>query len=143
MSKLYEAFLNEKATPAGKPVPGASGGEDSGAMKYVKQVHGKWALVSRKDGRPLKYFKNKPSRDEADKALRAVEFFKHESVDLPTRFGNAVNKLIEAKDDRKDGKEGRPLKMSGRFDFLNADKERARKRRDEKASRKRHDPDED
>jgi hypothetical protein len=144
MRKLYGAFLNEKATPAGKPVAGAAGGKDSGAMKYVKQVHGKWALVSRKSGRPLKYFDEKLSQEQADKALRAVEFFKHESVDLSAKFGTAINKLIEAKDDdRKDGKGGRSLKMSDRFDFLKADKEHARKRREQKAAHKRHDPDED
>lgn len=73
---LGESVLKEfHATSAGKEVPGAE--SDQGAEKYVKQVDGKWALVSRHTGRPLKYFDNKPSREEADKALRAVEYFKH------------------------------------------------------------------
>ena len=81
--KTYTEFLTEKAsykkfehsTPAGKEVPGAEGNE--GALKYVKQVNGKWALVSRHTGRPLKYFESKPSKETADSALRAVEFYKH------------------------------------------------------------------
>lgn len=64
-----------ESTPAGKEVPGAEGSE--GALKYVKQVNGKWALVSRHTGRPLKYFSSKPSREEAGEALRHVEYFKH------------------------------------------------------------------
>lgn len=152
MGKLYDAFLNEKATPAGKPVAGAAGGKDSGAMKYVKQVRGKWALVSRKSGRPLKYFDEKPSQEQADKALRAVEFFKHESVDLSAKFGTAIDKLTEASLDHDvfwdthDRKAGRSTVNPERFadvDFLKADKEHARKRREQKAAHKHHDPDED
>lgn len=87
MMKTYTEFLSGETpskktvlkefhpTPAGKEVAGAEGSE--GAEKYVKQVDGKWALISRHTGRPLKYFDNKPSREEADKALRAVEYFKH------------------------------------------------------------------
>lgn len=73
----YREFLLEKETAAGKPVTGAIAGEDSGALKYVKKVDGGYALVSRHTGRSLKKFDHKPSREEADKALRAVEFFKH------------------------------------------------------------------
>lgn len=81
--KTYTEFLTEKtsykkfehSSPAGKEVPGAEGSE--GALKYVKQVNGKWALVSRHTGRPLKYFESKPSRQEAGEALRHVEYFKH------------------------------------------------------------------
>jgi len=73
---LDESVLKEfHPTPAGKEVPGAE--SDQGAEKYVKQVNGKWALVSRHTGRPLKYFDSKPSREEAGKALRTVEYFKH------------------------------------------------------------------
>lgn len=83
--KSYTEFLIEKLsfksfhfgeeTAAGKEVPGAE--SDAGAEKYVKQVNGKWALVSRHTGRPLKYFDSKPSREEADHALKNVEYFKH------------------------------------------------------------------
>lgn len=81
--KTYTEFLTEKASykkfehssPAGKEVPGAV--SDEGALKYVKQVNGKWALVSRHTGRPLKYFDSKPSREEAGHALKNVEYFKH------------------------------------------------------------------
>lgn len=74
MLKSYKDFFTEE-TPAGKPVPGAE--SSVGAEKYVKQVDGKWALVSRHTGRPLKYFDHKPDREEAAKALRTVEYFKH------------------------------------------------------------------
>lgn len=51
---------------------------DEGALKYVKKVDGKWALVSDHTGKVLKYFgAEKPSKEEADKALRAVEYYKH------------------------------------------------------------------
>lgn len=57
--------------------------EDEGALKYVKQMKDpsdgkeKWALYSIHSGKALKYFDHKPSKEEADKALRTVEFFKH------------------------------------------------------------------
>jgi len=73
--KTFDRDCLDESTSAGKEVPGAEG--SAGAEKYVKQVDGKWALVSRHTGRPLKYFQSKPSREEADKALRAVEYFKH------------------------------------------------------------------
>lgn len=50
---------------------------DEGALKYVKKIDDKWALVSDHTGKPLKYFDDKPTREEADKALRTVEFFKN------------------------------------------------------------------
>lgn len=74
MLKSYKDFCAEE-TAAGEPVPGAE--SDVGAEKYVKKVDGGWALVSRHTGRALKKFDHKPSREEADKALRAVEYFKH------------------------------------------------------------------
>lgn len=64
-----------KATPAGKEVRGAV--SDEGALKYVKKVGDKWALVSRKTGRPLKYFDKQPSEEAANKALGAIKFFQH------------------------------------------------------------------
>jgi hypothetical protein len=52
--------------------------DGEGALKYCKVVDGEWCLVSDHTGKTLKKFgKEKPSREAADKALRAVEYFKH------------------------------------------------------------------
>ncbi len=51
----------------------------------LKQVNGKWALVSKKTQRPLAYYKGegKPSDDWVAKQERRIQFFKH-------GFGEAV-----------------------------------------------------
>lgn len=52
--------------------------EAQGALKYVKKVDGEWVLYSIHTGKTLKKFgPTKPSREEAAKALQAVEYFKH------------------------------------------------------------------
>ena len=45
----------------------------------LKQVNGKWALVSRKTQRPLAYYKGegKPSDEWVSKQERRIQFFKH------------------------------------------------------------------
>lgn len=64
--KTFSEFLKEEE-------------DGEGALKYVKKVDGKWALVSRFSGKALKYFDGdeKPSREAADKALKTVEYYKH------------------------------------------------------------------
>ena len=54
----------------------------------LKQVNGKWALVSKKTQRPLAYYKGdgKPSDEWVAKQERRIQFFKHgfgESVTSP------------------------------------------------------------
>ncbi len=54
----------------------------------LKQVNGKWALVSKKTQRPLAYYKGegKPSDEWIAKQERRIQFFKHgfgESVTSP------------------------------------------------------------
>lgn len=52
--------------------------DGEGALKYVKKIGDDWCLVSDHTGKTLKNFGDKkPSRAEADKALRVVEFYKH------------------------------------------------------------------
>lgn len=45
----------------------------------LKQVDGKWALVSKETGRPLAYYKGegKPSEDWVQKQEQRIQFFKH------------------------------------------------------------------
>ena len=54
----------------------------------LRQVNGKWALVSKKTQRPLAYYKGegKPSDEWIAKQERRIQFFKHgfgESVTSP------------------------------------------------------------
>lgn len=54
----------------------------------LRQVNGKWALVSKKTQRPLAYYKGegKPSNEWVAKQERRIQFFKHgfgESVTSP------------------------------------------------------------
>lgn len=46
----------------------------------LKHVNGKWALVSKKTGRPLAYYKGegKPSDEWVAKQERRIQFFKHQ-----------------------------------------------------------------
>lgn len=45
----------------------------------LKQVNGRWALVSKKTQRPLAYYKGegKPSDEWVAKQERRIQFFKH------------------------------------------------------------------
>ena len=67
--KSFQEYLTESED--------ADDGE--GALKYVKKDGDNWFLVSKYTGKHLRDFgSTKPSREEADKALRAIEYFKHE-----------------------------------------------------------------
>jgi hypothetical protein len=52
----------------------------------LKQVNGKWALVSKSTQRPLAYYKGegKPSQEWVSKQERRIQYFKH-------GMGEAVN----------------------------------------------------
>ena len=43
----------------------------------VIKKDGRWALVSKKSGRPLKYWDHKPSKEEISKEERRVQMFKY------------------------------------------------------------------
>ena len=47
--------------------------------EVLKQVDGKWALVSKKTGKPLAYYdgEGKPSDEWVAKQERRIQFFKH------------------------------------------------------------------
>ncbi len=47
--------------------------------EVLKQVDGKWALVSTKTGKPLRYYKGegKPSAEWVAKQEQQIEYFKH------------------------------------------------------------------
>lgn len=49
-------------------------------VETLKKVNGRWALVSRKTGRPLAYYRGsgKPSDAWVKKQERRVQFFKHQ-----------------------------------------------------------------
>jgi hypothetical protein len=48
-------------------------------VEVLKQVDGKWALVSKKTGRPLAYYdgEGKPSDEWVAKQERRIQYFKH------------------------------------------------------------------
>lgn len=48
-------------------------------LEVLKQVDGKWALVSKKTGRPLAYYdgEGKPSDEWVAKQERRIQYFKH------------------------------------------------------------------
>ena len=48
-------------------------------VEVLKQVDGKWALVSKKTGRPLAYYdgEGKPSDEWVVKQERRIQYFKH------------------------------------------------------------------
>lgn len=48
-------------------------------IEVLKQVDGKWALVSKKTGRPLAYYdgEGKPSDEWVAKQERRIQYFKH------------------------------------------------------------------
>lgn len=49
-------------------------------FEHLKHVNGKWAIVSKTDGRPLRYYdgEGKPSVEWVAKQEREIEFFKHQ-----------------------------------------------------------------
>lgn len=49
--------------------------------EHLTQVGGKWALVSKHTGRPLRYYKGegKPSKEWVAHAERSVQYWKHQS----------------------------------------------------------------
>lgn len=46
----------------------------------LRRVDGKWALVSKKTGKPLRYYKGegKPSQEWVDQQEREIQYFKHQ-----------------------------------------------------------------
>ena len=48
-------------------------------LEYLRKIHKRWAIVSKKGGRPLVYFKGdgKPSKDWVEKQERRINYFKH------------------------------------------------------------------
>ena len=48
--------------------------------EVLQKVDGKWALISKKSGKPLRYYKGsgKPSKDWVDKQERSVQYWKHQ-----------------------------------------------------------------
>lgn len=48
-------------------------------VEVLKQVDGKWALVSKKTGKPLAYYKGegKPSDEWVAKQEKRIQYFKH------------------------------------------------------------------
>lgn len=48
--------------------------------EILKQVNGKWALVSKSEGKPLAYYKGegKPSDEWLAKQERRIQYFKHQ-----------------------------------------------------------------
>jgi len=45
--------------------------------EVLKKVDGRWALVSKINGKPLQYWDHKPSEDEVNKVERRIQYFKH------------------------------------------------------------------
>ena len=65
-------------------MPGASMFDASRLMpeeleEHLQQVDGKWALVSKKTGKPLRYFRGegKPSPEWVSHAEKSVQYWKH------------------------------------------------------------------
>ena len=74
----------------------------------LRQVNGKWALVSKKTQRPLAYYKGdgKPSDEWVAKQVRRIQFFKHgfsESLFEAAYAGNiGIMELIKFKQKASD-----------------------------------------
>ena len=53
--------------------------EDLQLVEYLRKIHKRWAIVSKKEGKPLVYFKGegKPSKEWVKKQERRIEYFKH------------------------------------------------------------------
>jgi len=52
--------------------------EAANLLEYLRKIHKRWAIVSKKEGRPLVYFKGdgKPSKDWVEKQERRINYFK-------------------------------------------------------------------
>ena len=48
--------------------------------EVVKKIDGRWALVSKKSGRVLKYWECKPSKAQIDKEERRIQYFKNKNA---------------------------------------------------------------
>lgn len=72
-------------------------------MNYVRKVNGKWALVSKHTGKPLRYFdgEGKPSREWANKAVGNIHA--HENDFIP--FRNVLNEETRSLSDLYDENE--------------------------------------
>lgn len=48
--------------------------------EHLKQVDGKWAIVSKSTGKPLRYYKGegKPGDDWVNSQEKSIEYFKHQ-----------------------------------------------------------------
>lgn len=53
--------------------------EAANLLEYLRKIHKRWAIVSKREGRPLVYFKGdgKPSKDWVEKQERRINYFKH------------------------------------------------------------------
>ena len=45
--------------------------------EVLKKVDGRWALVSKINGKRLQYCDHKPSEEEVNKVERRIQYFKH------------------------------------------------------------------
>ena len=74
-------YLGVVGPESGKP-PGVEYNleeEAANLLEYLRKIHKRWAIVSKKGGRPLVYFKGdgKPSKDWVEKQERRINYFKH------------------------------------------------------------------
>ena len=53
--------------------------EAANLLEYLRKIHKRWAIVSKKEGRPLVYFKGdgRPSKEWVEKQERRINYFKH------------------------------------------------------------------
>ncbi|RMH11907.1 MAG: NUDIX hydrolase [Gammaproteobacteria bacterium] len=72
-------------------------GKKKPLTETLKKVNGKWAIVSKKTGKPLRYYKghkDKPSKEWVRQQEREIQMFKHMRESRPKRFN--FNLLTEA-----------------------------------------------
>ena len=65
-----------------------------GINEELKQVDGKWALVSKKSGRPLRYYKGegKPSDEWVKSQEKSVQYYKHMGEDVTDTENTVTDK---------------------------------------------------
>ena len=53
--------------------------EAANLLEYLRKIHKRWAIVSKKEGRPLVYFKGdgRPSKEWVEKQERRINHLKH------------------------------------------------------------------
>ena len=53
--------------------------EAANLLEYLRKIHKRWAIVSKREGRPLVYFKGdgRPSKEWVEKQERRINHFKH------------------------------------------------------------------